>query len=110
MLHLTSLLKQPRVGSVRQDFHLQTTETNFGWCKQGMIVRAFYSHWDTWKTTALHPGFLSEMLLLLLFQKLLKLPLQLEIPPRGPFFCLFHRLLIQTWGVFLSLAECRLPN
>lgn len=25
-------------------------------------------------------------------------------------FCLFHQLLIQTWGVCLSLAECRLPN
>lgn len=89
MLHLTSLRKQPRVGSIRQDFHLQTTETNFGWCKQGIILRAFSSHWNTWKTTALYLGFLSEILLLLLFQKLLKLPLPPEILSHGPFFVCF---------------------
>lgn len=50
MLSLISLLKQPRVGSMQQDFQLQTTETNFSWLRKEQILRAFWNPWGPWKT------------------------------------------------------------
>lgn len=46
-----SLLREPRVDNVKQDFQLQSTAISFGWFNQERLQEDFWNPGDTWKTS-----------------------------------------------------------